>query len=885
MGVTITRNGKVVNAIEAGPRAITNTDISNFAFTPTITINAGDTVTWTNKDGAPHTATSDATPAVFDSGTLNLNDSYSFTFLTAGSFPYHCAIHPFMTGTVVVNGAPQPPAISSALAVTAVANQPFNYTLTATGTPAPTLSFTNVPNGFQVNGATITGTFSAAGQVSIGVHASNASGTDDKTLVVTVNQAPAISSTLTASATVGSPFTYTLTATGTPAPTLSFTNVPSGFQVNGAAISGTFSAPGQVSIDLHASNSAGNDDKTLIVTVNQAPAITSPLTANATIGVPFSYTLTATGSPAPTLSFTNVPNGFQVNGATINGTFNATGPVSIDLHASNSVSTVDKTLVVSVAGVSPAITSSLTASAIVGVPFNYTLMATGNPAPALSFTNIPNGFQVNGAQLSGTFAAQGQVSIDVHASNTQGTDDKTLVVTVAPATAPAITSALTANATVGVGFNYTLTATGNPPPSLSFTSVPNGFTVNGATLSGIFSSAGQVSIGIHASNVGGTDNQALVVTVTPPLAAPVITSALTAGSKVGVPFSYTLTAIGQPPPSLSFTALPSGITANGAALSGTFTASGTFSIGLHASNSQGSDDKTLFVTVDPADAAPVITSALTATAVVGQSFTYTLTATGSPAPALSFTTVPAGIAVNGDKLTGAFTSPGQFMIGVHAISSSGSDDKTLLVSVGPAPIPAKITSPLTATAIVGLDFSYIITATGDAPITFGATLPSGLTLNGATIAGTFSAPGTVTIPLTASNSAGSDPQILVVTVMPNTEGISGNWGGKLKGKLFDETGSAKPSVGESGTIDVTFFQTGRDLAVRVTLNRPSGSKSYVLNGRIGLNNLWAAGVDIGLLDNLTLSAQLNKNGKTVKGIGILVNAKGAEEFSYTISRK
>src|ERR1043165_45112 len=101
MGVTITRNGKVVNAIEAGPRAITNTDISNFAFTPTITINAGDTVTWTNKDGAPHTATSDATPAVFDSGTLNLNDSYSFTFLTAGSFPYHCAIHPFMTGTVV----------------------------------------------------------------------------------------------------------------------------------------------------------------------------------------------------------------------------------------------------------------------------------------------------------------------------------------------------------------------------------------------------------------------------------------------------------------------------------------------------------------------------------------------------------------------------------------------------------------------------------------------------------------------------------------------------------------------------------------------------------------------------------------------------------------
>ncbi|MBI2868570.1 MAG: cupredoxin family copper-binding protein [Chloroflexi bacterium] len=76
--------------------------MSNFAFVPaTITIKAGDTVTWTNNDGTVHTVTSD-TPGLFNSGSLAQNATYRRTFASAGTFTYHCTPHPFMQGSVVV---------------------------------------------------------------------------------------------------------------------------------------------------------------------------------------------------------------------------------------------------------------------------------------------------------------------------------------------------------------------------------------------------------------------------------------------------------------------------------------------------------------------------------------------------------------------------------------------------------------------------------------------------------------------------------------------------------------------------------------------------------------------------------------------------------------
>ena len=79
--------------------------IDNFTFGPqSVTVKAGTTVTWTNRDDIPHGIAS-ANNAFAKSKALDTDDSYSFTFTTPGTYQYFCYIHPHMTGTIVVEAA------------------------------------------------------------------------------------------------------------------------------------------------------------------------------------------------------------------------------------------------------------------------------------------------------------------------------------------------------------------------------------------------------------------------------------------------------------------------------------------------------------------------------------------------------------------------------------------------------------------------------------------------------------------------------------------------------------------------------------------------------------------------------------------------------------
>lgn len=76
-------------------------EIKGFAFSPAkLEINAGDTVVFVNKDGAPHTATGNS--GGFDTGRLQRGAQGAVTFKTAGSFGYFCEVHPMMKGEIVV---------------------------------------------------------------------------------------------------------------------------------------------------------------------------------------------------------------------------------------------------------------------------------------------------------------------------------------------------------------------------------------------------------------------------------------------------------------------------------------------------------------------------------------------------------------------------------------------------------------------------------------------------------------------------------------------------------------------------------------------------------------------------------------------------------------
>jgi len=115
--------------------------IRDFSFGPaTIAVHVGDTVTWSNAGPTPHTAT--ANDGSFDTGTLKAGQSGSHTFASAGTFVYHCTLHPFMRATVQVTavasgGGTSAPPPTQAAATPSASRGP---TLPRTGLSAPGLA-------------------------------------------------------------------------------------------------------------------------------------------------------------------------------------------------------------------------------------------------------------------------------------------------------------------------------------------------------------------------------------------------------------------------------------------------------------------------------------------------------------------------------------------------------------------------------------------------------------------------------------------------------------------------------------------------------------------------------------------------------------------------
>jgi plastocyanin len=71
------------------------------AFVPNpVNVSQGGVVSWSNTDSTTHDMVSDT--GLWDSGRIAPGGGFNFAFATKGSYPYHCSIHPSMTGTIVV---------------------------------------------------------------------------------------------------------------------------------------------------------------------------------------------------------------------------------------------------------------------------------------------------------------------------------------------------------------------------------------------------------------------------------------------------------------------------------------------------------------------------------------------------------------------------------------------------------------------------------------------------------------------------------------------------------------------------------------------------------------------------------------------------------------
>lgn len=346
--------------------------------------------------------------------------------------------------------------------------------------------------------------------------------------------------------------------------------------------------------------------------------------------------------------------------------------------------------------------------------------------------------------------------------------------------APVITSALTAAGTAGVAITpYVITATGTNPITYNATNLPSGLTFNSGThtISGTVATAGVYNIILTADNAVGTDTKTLVLTIAAAGSPPVITSPLTATGTAGSPFSYTITASGDNtqacPMTFTTSTLPAGLTLQGGnIIGGSPTTANTYDITLTATNCHGTDVKHLILTVGAAGVAPTITSPLTASGTAGTVFTpYTVTATGTAPITLNATNLPAGLSYDAGthQITGTPTTPGTTNVTLTATNAYGTDVRTLVITIAAgAGTPPVIQPPLTASGTVGLPFTpYLVSATGTSPITYTATgLPSGLSFDPSshTITGTPTVSGTFNVPLTATNSVGTDNKTLVITI-------------------------------------------------------------------------------------------------------------------------
>jgi len=334
------------------------------------------------------------------------------------------------------------PVLNGPFQIGGLVNQAITpYVITATGTEPVDYDATNLPSGIIFNSSThtISGTPTAVGTYNISLTASNFMGDDTETLMLIVTQPtepPVISSSLTASATVNQSFNYTLSATGTGPITYSANNLPGGLSFNSSTqeITGSPTAAGSYSIVLGASNDGGPTTEILVLTVGTPPTISSPLTASGTAGDQLvTYTLTAEGSPDITYSATNLPDGlsYNPNDHTINGTPTFGGVYNVTLQATNDYGSDVQTLVLTISeGLeAPVISSPLTDNGMKDFPYSYTITATGSQTITFSTSNLPDGLSVSGNLISGIPTVTGTFNISLTATNSAGTDNKTLVLT------------------------------------------------------------------------------------------------------------------------------------------------------------------------------------------------------------------------------------------------------------------------------------------------------------------------------------------------------------------------------------------------------------------------------------------------------------------------
>jgi thermitase len=326
---------------------------------------------------------------------------------------------------------------------------------------------------------------------------------------------PVITSSTSASGTVGSSFNYSITASGTPT-SYNASSLPSGLSVNTSTgvISGTPSSAGTFTSSISASNTAGTGSTSLRITIAKAtPAIISAPTASAiTYGQTLASSTLSGGSASVVGNFA-----WTMPSANLNLGTSSQGVIFTPNDRTN-YNTVTTSVSVTVNQVTPlAITSDISAVSVnLGASFSHQITASGSPT-SFAAKGLPTGLKVDTKTglMSGKPTKAGVFSATLQALK-KGSTTTTATKVFTVVQAPTFTYAATINATKGKAFKVTPKIAGYPAPTFSILSgsLPPGMSLNASTaaITGIPTAVGTYPFTVRGSNsAGNTDRSTTIV--------------------------------------------------------------------------------------------------------------------------------------------------------------------------------------------------------------------------------------------------------------------------------------------------------------------------------------------------------------------------------------
>jgi len=742
-----------------------------------------------------------------------------------------------------------PPVFTSGAPASAVVGTTYSHTFAA-GTSGPTtysVSGGSLPSGLTLSaGGQLTGTPTAGGTAAFTVKATNLAGSATQDVTLDVRVPPTVTGAATVSGLVGSALDQTYTLGGLPTPSATATGLPPGVSAvmigGDLHLKGTPTASGSFTATITAT-SFTTVTKTVTWSIDEVPTFTSAGSSTATVGTPYSFTVTTSGRPTPTVSrapspalptgltFTAQPAGTAlVAGTPAVGTG---GVYQLALSAQSSAGTQAQPFTLTV-NEAPGFSGPSTVTLTRGAVASTVIATTGYPRPVVvALDPLPAGLLAtdNGdgtLTLSGTPTMTGTSTVRLQATNGIGLP-AVVAYTVSVTQSPAFTSGDAAAATVGTSGSISVTTSGFPTPAVTYTgTLPAGVSfasTNGtATLSGTpaVGSGGVYPVHLVASSSAGSASQTLTLTVAE---APRVLSAASASAQTGQARVISLAATGYPAPQLTLGGtLPAGLTftagTSAATIAGTPAAGtgGTYTLDLVASSTSGTVHQQLVLTVEQPAA---ITSAASLTALRGTAGSFTVTTSGFPiAATITSSTLPGGLTLTDNHdgtatIAGTPTVSGTFGATVSAdngVGSPGTQALTLVIDERPS-----FTSTDHATVTTGQGVSLSIDGAGyPAPaLTTTSTLPAGLTFTAgpaghATITGTPGpqSGGTYSIVLSASNGVGAAVTQTFTLTVQQPSAI---------------TSAATASLSTGAVADVEITATGYPLpAITATSALPSG---------------------------------------------------------------